>query len=42
VNIAAVGEAFTLGAKAGLDPQVIHQAIRGGWQEVRFWRQRRR
>ena len=29
-NIAAVGEAFTLGAKAGLDPQVIHQAIRGG------------
>jgi 2-hydroxy-3-oxopropionate reductase len=30
VNIAAVGEAFTLGAKAGLDPQVIHQAIRGG------------
>jgi 2-hydroxy-3-oxopropionate reductase len=30
VNIAAVGEAFTLGAKAGLDPRVIHQAIRGG------------
>jgi 2-hydroxy-3-oxopropionate reductase len=30
VNIAAVGEAFTLGAKAGLDPQVIYQAIRGG------------
>jgi 2-hydroxy-3-oxopropionate reductase len=30
MNIAAVGEAFTLGAKAGLDPQVIHQAIRGG------------
>jgi 2-hydroxy-3-oxopropionate reductase len=30
VNIAAVGEAFTLGAKAGLDPQVIFQAIRGG------------
>lgn len=30
VNIAAVGEAFTLGTKAGLDPQVIHQAIRGG------------
>jgi 2-hydroxy-3-oxopropionate reductase len=29
-NIAAVGEAFTLGAKAGLDPQLIHQAIRGG------------
>lgn len=29
-NIAAVGEAFTLGAKAGLDPQVIFQAIRGG------------
>jgi 2-hydroxy-3-oxopropionate reductase len=30
VNIAAVGEAFTLGTKAGLDPQVIYQAIRGG------------
>lgn len=30
VNIAAVGEAFTLGVKAGLDPQVIYQAIRGG------------
>jgi 2-hydroxy-3-oxopropionate reductase len=30
LNIAAVGEAFTLGAKAGLDPQVIYQAIRGG------------
>jgi 2-hydroxy-3-oxopropionate reductase len=30
LNIAAVGEAFTLGVKAGLDPQVIHQAIRGG------------
>jgi 2-hydroxy-3-oxopropionate reductase len=30
LNIAAVGEAFTLGVKAGLNPQVIHQAIRGG------------
>jgi 2-hydroxy-3-oxopropionate reductase len=30
LNIAAVGEAFTLGAKAGLDPQVMYQAIRGG------------
>jgi 2-hydroxy-3-oxopropionate reductase len=30
VNIATVGEAFSLGVKAGLDPQVIHQAIRGG------------
>jgi len=30
VNIAAIGEAFTLGVKAGLSPQVIHQAIRGG------------
>jgi 2-hydroxy-3-oxopropionate reductase len=30
VNIAAVGEAFTLGTRAGLDPQVIYQAIRGG------------
>ena len=30
LNIAAVGEAFTLGVKAGLDPQTIFQAIRGG------------
>ena len=30
LNIAAVGEALTLGMKAGLDPQTIHQAIRGG------------
>ena len=30
LNIAAVGEALTLGVKAGLDPQVIFQAIRGG------------
>ena len=30
LNIAAVGEAFTLGVKAGLDPQVIYEAIRGG------------
>jgi 2-hydroxy-3-oxopropionate reductase len=30
LNIAAVGEAFTLGIKAGLDPQAIYQAIRGG------------
>jgi 2-hydroxy-3-oxopropionate reductase len=30
LNIAAVGEALTLGAKAGLDPQTIYQAIRGG------------
>ena len=30
LNIAAIGEAFTLGAKAGLDPQVIFRAIRGG------------
>ena len=30
LNIAAVGEALTLGVKAGLDPQTIHQAIRGG------------
>ena len=29
-NIAAVGEAFSLGVKAGLDPKVIYQAIRGG------------
>jgi 2-hydroxy-3-oxopropionate reductase len=30
VNIAAVGEAFTLGVKAGMDPQKLYQAIRGG------------
>ena len=30
LNIAAVGEAFTLGVKAGLDPQTTFQAIRGG------------
>ena len=30
LNIATVGEAFTLGVKAGLDPQMIFQAIRGG------------
>jgi 2-hydroxy-3-oxopropionate reductase len=30
LNIAAVGEAFTLGMKAGLDPQIVYQAIRGG------------
>jgi len=30
LNIASVGEAFCLGVKAGLDPQVIYQAIRGG------------
>ncbi|MGB9629869.1 MAG: NAD-binding protein, partial [Thermodesulfobacteriota bacterium] len=30
LNIATLGEAFSLGVKAGLDPQVIYQAIRGG------------
>ncbi len=30
LNIAAVGEAFTLGVRAGLDPDKIYQAIRGG------------
>jgi 2-hydroxy-3-oxopropionate reductase len=30
LNIAALGEALTLGVKAGLDPQTIYQAIRGG------------
>lgn len=30
LNLATVGEAFSLGVKAGLDPQVIYQAIRGG------------
>lgn len=30
LNIASVGEAFCLGVKSGLDPQVIYQAIRGG------------
>lgn len=30
LNIASVGEAFCLGVKAGLDPQVIYQALREG------------
>lgn len=30
LNIAAVGEAFSLGTKAGVDPAVIFSAIRGG------------
>ncbi|WRS26630.1 2-hydroxy-3-oxopropionate reductase [Oscillospiraceae bacterium MB08-C2-2] len=30
LNIAAVAEAFTLGNKAGVDPQLIYNAIRGG------------
>lgn len=30
LNIAAVGEAFVLGTKAGVDPNVIFAAIRGG------------
>ncbi len=30
LNIAAVSEALVLGAKAGVDPEVIYQAIRGG------------
>jgi 2-hydroxy-3-oxopropionate reductase len=30
LNIAAVGEAFALGTKAGVDPAVIFSAIRGG------------
>ncbi len=30
LNIATLGEAFSLGVKAGLDPKVIYQAIRAG------------
>ncbi len=30
LNIAAVSEALVLGAKAGVDPEIIYQAIRGG------------
>lgn len=30
LNIAAVSEALVLGAKAGVDPEIIFQAIRGG------------
>ncbi|HHT24049.1 MAG TPA: 2-hydroxy-3-oxopropionate reductase [Clostridiaceae bacterium] len=30
VNIAAVAEAFTLAKKAGVDPELVFQAIRGG------------
>lgn len=30
LNIAAVAEAFTLAKKAGVDPELVYQAIRGG------------
>ncbi|MBR0247878.1 MAG: NAD-binding protein, partial [Synergistaceae bacterium] len=30
INIAAVSEALMLGKKAGVDPEAIYQAIRGG------------
>jgi 2-hydroxy-3-oxopropionate reductase len=30
-NFAAVCEAWALGAKVGLDPATLHQAIQGGW-----------
>ncbi len=30
INIAAIGEAFSLGIKAGIDPDLTFQAIRGG------------
>jgi 2-hydroxy-3-oxopropionate reductase len=30
LNIAAVSEAFTLASKAGVDPEVLFKAIRGG------------
>ncbi len=30
INIAAVGEALTLASKAGVDPQKVYEAIRGG------------
>lgn len=30
LNLAAIGEAFTLGVKAGVAPEAIYQAIRGG------------
>ena len=30
LNIATLGEAFSLGVKAGIDPRVIYEAIRGG------------
>ncbi len=30
INLEAIGEAFVLGVKAGVDPQLIFQAIRGG------------
>lgn len=30
LNIAAVAEAFTLAQKAGVDPEMVYQAIRGG------------
>ncbi|MGQ9508947.1 MAG: 2-hydroxy-3-oxopropionate reductase [Thermodesulfobacteriota bacterium] len=30
LNIATLGEAFLLGVKAGIDPKIIYEAIRGG------------
>lgn len=30
LNLAALGEAFVLATKAGVDPEVVYQAIRGG------------
>ena len=30
INIAAVGEALTLAAKAGVDPALVYEAVRGG------------
>jgi 2-hydroxy-3-oxopropionate reductase len=30
LNMAAIGEAFCLGVKAGLDPQLIYKVVRGG------------
>ena len=30
LNIAAMSEAFTLATKAGVDPELVYQAIRGG------------
>jgi len=30
LNMAAIGEAFCLGVKAGLDPQLIYNVVRGG------------
>ena len=41
-NIEAVAEALVLARKAGLDPNVVYEAIRAAWREARLWTPRGR